>query len=1223
MGNVANGAQVSGMTAQEPVLGIHGFVWGDLHRPADLARLHASFEAWLAERDAVGLELLRAYAKAPDALSPTEVSALLVRIAPFVGAFVAQLFGVEREVLAGRDELLAEEPVFHFKKHFVKRRVLTKDAGKAWGEDLSRAREVASAAWRAVAGAPSDDEERSVAVATNRIAEALDVARKVARAGGASWTPELARRVADLRASTGLEGDDEAVLARACDAIEAVLAARRATPGDAARHWPSLRDVHKQDFEHLVPLRVPSRAIEGEREGDVAPRHRLREPFALTDPRGSGREVAAEVDYCLYCHEREKDSCSSGLRDKSGKLGKNALGIELSGCPLGEKISEAHVLRRQGELIGALAVIAVDNPLAPGTGHRICNDCMKGCIFQKQAPVNIPLVETRALDDVLALPWGFEIWSLLTRWNPLAVRRPYALPHIGKRALVVGLGPAGYTLAHYLLNEGFGVVAIDGLKIERLPADLVGSELVAPRAVRDVRELREPLEERTTLGFGGVSEYGITVRWDKSFLTMLYLNLARRATFRAYGGVRFGGTITLEDAWALGFDHVAIAAGAGKPTLVPMKNALIRGVRTASDFLMALQLSGAYKRGSIANLQVRLPAVVIGSGLTAIDTATELLAYYVMQCDKTLARYEALAAQHGEARVRARFDAEELGVLDELLEHARAISEERAAASREGREPRLAPLLDAWGGVRIVYRRRMVDSPAYRLNHEEVTKSLEEGVRYVELLAPVEAHADEHGAVCAVSFERQAQDAAGKLAGTGELVRIPARSVFMAAGTKPNVTYEREHEGTFALDRSGFFANNSARVGGDGSIALEPTADGSGFFTSYLKEGRTVSYYGDNHPKYAGSVVKAMASAKDGHPHVAALFAGHTASLDPAEQPERDASFRAFAAKLDDELLATVSEVRRLAPSIVEVIVRAPRAARCFSPGQFYRLQSYERTAPRVDGAVLTMEGLALTGAWTDPERGLLSLIVLEMGASSKLCAQLRPGEEVVVMGPTGRPTEIAHGETVLLAGGGLGNAVLFSIARAFRAAGSRVLYFAGYRKSELLFKREEIEEASDVVVWTTDEGVIEPARPQDRSFRGNLVEAMLAYAKGELGERTIELSDVDRIIAIGSDAMMFAVARARHSVLAPYLSPKHRAIGSINSPMQCMMKEVCAQCLQRQVDPITGEERMVYTCFDQDQPLDRVDFAHLRQRLRQSSVQEKITDLWYGQLAQQLRAAE
>ena len=274
--------------------------------------------------------------------------------------------------------------------------------------------------------------------------------------------------------------------------------------------------------------------------------------------------------------------------------------------------------------------------MCPGTGHRICNDCMKSCIYQKQEPVNIPQIETGVLTDVLEMPWGVEIYGLLTRWNPLNVRRPYALPYNGKNVLVVGLGPAGYTLAHYLVNEGFGVVGIDGLKIEPLPAEMVGTDDAPPPPIRDWREIYRQLDERVLEGFGGVSEYGITVRWDKNFLTLLHLTLARRRGLQLYGGVRFGGTLPIEDAWAFGFDHVAIATGAGRPTIIDMKNNLIRGIRKASDFLMALQLTGAFKRDALPNLQARVPAVVIGGGLTAIDTATEMLAYYPVQVEKTL-----------------------------------------------------------------------------------------------------------------------------------------------------------------------------------------------------------------------------------------------------------------------------------------------------------------------------------------------------------------------------------------------------------------------------------------------------------------------------------------------------------------------------------------------------------------------------------------------------------
>jgi NAD(P)H-flavin reductase len=297
---------------------------------------------------------------------------------------------------------------------------------------------------------------------------------------------------------------------------------------------------------------------------------------------------------------------------------------------------------------------------------------------------------------------------------------------------------------------------------------------------------------------------------------------------------------------------------------------------------------------------------------------------------------------------------------------------------------------------------------------------------------------------------------------------------------------------------------------------------------------------------------------------------------------------------------------------IVEVVVRAPAAARKFRPGQFYRLQNFETGAPCAEGTTLAMEGLALTGAWVDRERGLVSTVVLEMGGSSDLCPLLKPGDPVVLMGPTGTPTEIPSGETVVLAGGGLGNAVLFSIGQAMRRVGSRVLYFAGYKRMMDRYKMAEIEAAADVVVWCCDEEPgFTPERRQDKTFVGNIVQGMHAYASGALGVQPIAFSDADRIIAIGSDRMMAAVAQARHGPLKPFLKTRHSGIGSINSPMQCMMKEICAQCLQPHVDPDTGKTSYVFSCFNQDQPLDEVDWKALNARLSQNAVQEKLTAEW------------
>ncbi len=555
----------------------------------------------------------------------------------------------------------------------------------------------------------------------------------------------------------------------------------------------------------------------------------------------------------------------------------------------------------------------------------------------------------------------------------------------------------------------------------------------------------------------------------------------------------------------------------------------------------------------------------------------------------------------------ARLSEEERAVAHQFLAHAAAIEAEESTAARENRPPKFGALLDSWGGATIAYRRRMTSSPSYTLNHEEVGKALEEGVRFAENLTPVSIETDRFGHASSVLF-RNAE---------GGESRLAAGAVLVAAGTWPNTVLARE-DGRIRRDGRHFQAISEAgepvalRRGdvkpAEAHVLAHRTADG-----------RFVSFFGDLHPNFAGNVVKAMASAKRGYPVLSRVLGAREAAATPG----------VLLATAKRDLAPGVRAVHRLAPRIVEVVVHAPAAARSFRPGQFFRLQNYERHAHRIEepgygGTVLAMEGLAMTGAAADPESGLISLIILEMGGSSDLCAVLRPGEPVVLMGPTGTPTGIPAGKTLALAGGGLGNAVLFSIGRAAREAGSRVLYFAAYRTPLDRYKVAEIERAADAVVWCCEEAPgfrPNPARPQDRSVVGNIVAGMRAYAEGRLGPTTIALGEVDHLIAIGSDRMMNAVAEARHGVLARFLKPGHTAIGSINSPMQCMMKEICAQCLQPQQDPVTGERTVVFSCFNQDQALDRVDFIALGERLRQNSLAEKLNALWVDRALRKLEA--
>ena len=479
-------------------------------------------------------------------------------------------------------------------------------------------------------------------------------------------------------------------------------------------------------------------------------------------------------------------------------------------------------------------------------------------------------------------------------------------------------------------------------------------------------------------------------------------------------------------------------------------------------------------------------------------------------------------------------------------------------------------------------------------------------MRFAEGLAPLAVEVDRFGHAAALRLSRA----------DGSEALLPARAILVAAGTQPNTVLARE-DGRIRLDGRYFQA-----VDEDGNAVTPERAlskpDHARVLMHRAADGRFVSFFGDLHPSFFGNVVKAMGSAKRGYPVVSRAL---------ASVPAAAASGGGLIEHCRDELTARVHAVNRLTPTIIEVVLRAPAAARAFRPGQFYRLQNYEMHAarlsePGIGDTLLSMEGLAMTGAWTDPANGLVSVIALEMGGSSDLCATLRPGEPVVLMGPTGTPTEIHADTTVALVGGGLGNAVLFSIGAALRAAGSRVLYFAGYKAMRDRYKVHEIERAADVIVWCSDEAPgFQPSRPQDRAFVGNIVQAMAAYGSGRLGEQVVPLREAEHVIAIGSHRMMQAVGAARHGVLGPFLKPGHSAIGSINSPMQCMMKEVCAQCLQPQVDPATGERTVVFSCFNQDQALDRVDFDALHERLRQNGVQERLSAQWIDRALRKLQA--
>ena len=928
---------------------------------------------------------------------------------------------------------------------------------------------------------------------------------------------------------------------------------------------------------------------------------RERDGFDLTDTGPAPRAVMAEVHYCVYCHERESDFCTKGFVDRvSGMPKRNALGVSLSGCPLHERISEAHTLVRDGHLLGALAVIMIDNPLLAATGHRICNDCMKSCIYQKQDPVQIPEIETHVLDAVLALPYGFEIYFLLTRWNPLNRERPFGLPFQGRKVLCVGAGPAGFTLSHHLLQAGFGVALVDGLKIEPLPRAWIGSPGAPPEPIRDVHSLYEPLDTRLPRGFGGVAEYGITVRWNKNYLTLLHIILARHAHCSITGGLRFGGTLTFEDAWNFGFDHVALAVGAGKPAVLGVPDGLAQGVRAASDFLMALQLTGAARLGGLANLQVRLPAVVIGGGLTAIDAATELQAYYLRQVEQFARRHEQLQI----AGIAPEWEASEADVAAEYLRHGHAVMAERARAAGVGEAPRLRALIRAFGGVTVAYRRAMHESPAYTRNHEEISKALEEGIFYAEALSPTAVVVDKFHRACGVRFDRQVRDdSTHRWRADGQVVELPARTVLVAAGSVPNTVYAREHLGSLLMDGNWFAAHRLVADGaGDWRLERATTPGAPAFYTSHSDGQRFVSFHGDMHPAYHGSVVKAMASGADGARAIVQQFQGRSRVTPTAE-------WQRFAQRLEHELRPVVQAVEPLGVGLTRLIVRAPQAARNWQPGHVYRLQNYAGSAVRLVGTSLQMEGVALDATEVNAATGDITLIMNSVGVSTRIASQLKAGEPVVLMGPGSAAAPMPIGQNIVVMGGHSAATSLLDSTRAWRARGNRIAFIGHFAQEQQATRlRAEVSAAADRSCFLFED-------------KGLKARAALAGFLGVLGDHGQTppaadwMADADLLLVSDDAASMKLIADTVFQALGLWVKPTLVALAAVNSPMQCMMKEVCAQCLCRHQSRggagALAEERVVFSCFNHHQPLFTLDCDNLRARQTQNSVQEKQSRLW------------
>ncbi len=203
----------------------------------------------------------------------------------------------------------------------------------------------------------------------------------------------------------------------------------------------------------------------------------------------------------------------------------------------------------------------------------------------------------------------------------------------------------------------------------------------------------------------------------------------------------------------------------------------------------------------------------------------------------------------------------------------------------------------------------------------------------------------------------------------------------------------------------------------------------------------------------------------------------------------------------------------------------------------------------------------------------------------------------------------------MVFAGEGFGCAALVPLSAAARSRGLSTVILAAFARADAVFKQAEIEAVADRVLWLAGSGPAPaPRRPQDAAMTGDLAAALGALERDANVAPLASLPPVARVVVLGPDEAIVSLRSFGGDGTAEGVGTAQRW-GAIVAPMQCMMKEVCARCLQPVRNPATGKSELVFACAHPHQPLADVDLAALAARLGQNRLQENLTSQWLARL--------
>lgn len=253
-----------------------------------------------------------------------------------------------------------------------------------------------------------------------------------------------------------------------------------------------------------------------------------------------------------------------------------------------------------------------------------------------------------------------------------------------------------------------------------------------------------------------------------------------------------------------------------------------------------------------------------------------------------------------------------------------------------------------------------------------------------------------------------------------------------------------------------------------------------------------------------------------------------------------------------------IVDAQVLAPGIKRFVIAAPRIARKQRPGQFVILRIYEEG-----------ERIPVTIENSDPERGTINIVVQAAGKTTHLLNSLETGDQILnVVGPLGKPSQIANYGTVVVVGGGVGTAMAYPTAAALKRAGNRVISIVGARNKELVILEREMRAVSDSLMITTDDGSY-----ADKGFVTDKLRQLI-----QNGTR------IDLVVAVGPIVMMKAIAEMTRAENIP-------TVVSLN-PIMIDGTGMCGGCR------VLVDGKSQFACVDGPEfDAHRVDFAVLVQR--------------------------